>query len=117
MTLAKPKRGEVWYIQLDPTRGREQAKTRPCIVLSINAFNKGSSQLVIIVPLTTKFGGRFDFISIVPPEGGVSQVSYALCEQLRTVSIERLTGESLGLVHADTLVNIEFRIKALLGFD
>jgi mRNA interferase MazF len=36
MTLAKPSRGDIWLIDLNPTRGREQSGTRPCLVVSVD---------------------------------------------------------------------------------
>ncbi|MBI5606614.1 MAG: type II toxin-antitoxin system PemK/MazF family toxin [Deltaproteobacteria bacterium] len=40
MTSAAIKRGEVWWVSLDPTQGSEIKKTRPCLVLSTNILNR-----------------------------------------------------------------------------
>ncbi len=45
-----PKRGEVWWVSLDPTRGAEMQKTRPAVVLSSNRL--GRLPLRLVVPLT-----------------------------------------------------------------
>ena len=54
-----PKRGEVWLVQLDPTRGQEIQKTRPAVVISSEMFS--SIPMRIIIPVATwqpKFENR-----------------------------------------------------------
>lgn len=46
-------RGEVWEVDLDPRRGREQAGVRPCLVVSTNGLNRSRFGTVIVCPLTT----------------------------------------------------------------
>ena len=59
-------RGEVRVVDLDPTRGHEQAKTRPCIVVSDARFNRSASGLVVVVPLTTVSRGIPWHVRVVP---------------------------------------------------
>ena len=47
-----PARGEIWLADLAPTRGREQSGLRPVLILSIDDFNEGPADLVIVVPKT-----------------------------------------------------------------
>ena len=47
-----PKRGEIYLVGLDPTRGREIKKTRPCVVVSPDELN-AHLQTVIVAPLTS----------------------------------------------------------------
>ncbi len=54
-----PKRGEVWLVQLDPTRGQEIQKTRPGVVISSEMFS--SIPMRMIIPVATwqpKFQNR-----------------------------------------------------------
>lgn len=78
-------RGEVYLVQLDPTRGSEIRKTRPCLVVSPDELNQ-HLRTVIVAPMTTggqaypwrvpcRFQGRAGFVAI---------------DQLRTVDTERL---------------------------
>jgi mRNA interferase MazF len=46
-----PKRGEVWLVQLDPTRGQEIQKTRPAVVISSEMFS--SIPIRLIIPVAT----------------------------------------------------------------
>lgn len=111
-----PQRGEVWYAQFDPTRGHEQAKKRPCIILSIDRFNRSASNLVIAVPLTSKLKPYAPHLSLDPPEGGLAQRSYILCEQIRVLSLCRFSNKPLGRVSDKTLYAIEDILTTLLGF-
>jgi len=56
--------------QLDPTRGHEQAGTRPGLIVSTDYFNSGSAGLVLLVPLTTTRTGIPLHVEVIPPEGG-----------------------------------------------
>ncbi|MFH7027950.1 MAG: type II toxin-antitoxin system PemK/MazF family toxin [Heteroscytonema crispum UTEX LB 1556] len=58
MTSSKPRRGEIWRVQLDPTRGDEIQKTRPAIVISANGL--AGLRLRLVVPIT---GWKNSFLS------------------------------------------------------
>ena len=111
-----PRRGELWFVDLDPIRGREQAKKRPCLVLSNNIFNNGSSGLVIVIPLTSKNKNNPLHIEIPFPEGGIQITSYALPEQIRSVSPTRFDARALGKVSEETMLKVEEITKVLLDF-
>ena len=66
-----PARGEVWLVDLNPTRGREQAGRRPVLVVSVDTFNRGPADLVVILPITSRQKGIASHVAIDPPEGGV----------------------------------------------
>jgi mRNA interferase MazF len=51
--MASPRRGEIWLAGLRPTRGREQSGRRPVLVLSVDFFNAGPADLVVVLPLTS----------------------------------------------------------------
>ena len=76
-------RGDVIWLSMDPTVGREQAKHRPHLVLS-NARQHRAMRLAIVVPLTSTDKPW-------PTRVQVAAGSYAICEQPRTVSLERVT--------------------------
>jgi mRNA interferase MazF len=83
--------GEIWLFDPDPIKGNEIGKkVRPCLIISNNRWNKTRSGLVIIVPLTSVDKGIATHIKILPPDGGVTILSFAMCEQVRTISKERL---------------------------
>ena len=112
--MKAPLRGEVWLVDLDPARGHEQAGMRPGLVVSVDLFNRGPAELVVVVPLTTRAKGIPWHVPVEPPEGGLEQKSFIKCEDVRSVAKERLT-RRLGMVSAETLVAVEDRLRILLG--
>lgn len=109
-----PSRGEVWQVDLNPTCGREQAGQRPCLVISVDLFNHGPAELVVILPITTKRKGIPFHVELAPPEGGLVRASFIKCEDIRSISKNRLSGR-LGYVSAQTIDMVEDRIRILMG--
>lgn len=107
--------GEVWLVNLDPTVGREQAKRRPCLVVSADLFNQGPGNLAVIVPITSTFRPLRWLVAIDPPEGGLTKNSYIMCHQPRVVSLLRFSDKSLGTVHPETLDEVKTRLRFLLS--
>ncbi len=108
-----PSRSEIWTVNLNPVRGHEQAGHRPGLVISVDTFNHGPAGLVVIIPITTKEKGIPFHVAISPQEGGVSKKSFIKCEDMRSVSTERLS-KCLGAVSLETLKAVEERLKILL---
>ncbi len=113
MSLDQPRRGEIWLATLDPTRGHEQAGTRPILVISHDRFNAGPADLCIVIPITSKLRSIPSHIRIHPPEGGLRIESAALCEAVRSISKERLI-KRLGSIATPTLATIEDVLKILM---
>ena len=114
MTVLIPQRGEVWGVNLDPTRGHEQAGRRPGLIVSVNLFNEGPAGLIVVLPMTSKERGIAFHVEVRPPEGGVKQRSFIKCEDIRSISLERL-GQRYGSVSARTMIEVEDRLRILLG--
>ena len=85
-----PSRGDIWLVNFDPTKGREQAGNRPALVISINPFNHGPADLVTVLPLTSQAKGLPSHVLVRPPEGGLTLPSYIKCEDVRSISKQRL---------------------------
>jgi mRNA interferase MazF len=109
-----PARGQVWLIDLDPARGHEQAGTRPGLVVSVDPFNQAPLGLVVVVPITSRSKEFPLHVRIDPPEGGLRHNSFAKCEDVRSVSRERLT-KPLGRVSPGILRQVENRLRLVLG--
>ena|SRR5688572_13296928 len=97
---AEPTRGEVYLIELDPTRGSEIRKTRPCLIVSPDELNQ-HLRTVIVAPMTTggqaypwrvrcRFSDRSGFVAL---------------DQMRTVDSERLV-RRLGRIAPGTLTTV-----------
>jgi mRNA interferase MazF len=94
-------RGHIWLVTLDPTVDNEQRGTRPCIVVSGDRFNALPIRLAIIVPLTSRQRGLPHHISVAD-DGGLERPSWAMCEAVRAVSVQRF-GSMIGTATDETL--------------
>lgn len=108
-------RGSVWMVDLEPVRGHEQGRKRPCLIISENMFNSSAADLVVVIPLTSKFRPLNWFIQIDPPEGGLAMRSYIITNQIRTITKDRLGSKCLGNVSSSTLKQVEQRLQFLLN--
>ena len=106
-------RGEVWLVDLNPTRGHEQAGRRAALVVSSDVFNHGPAGLVVLIPLTTRDRRIPLHIRVDPPEGGVRKPSFVKCEDVGSVSTIRLV-ERWGEVSPQTLAGVADRLRILL---
>lgn len=85
MVAPPPLRGEVHLVRLDPTRGSEIQKTRPCLVVSPDDLNR-HLRTVIVAPMTTS-GRAYPFRI---PCQFQNREGFVAIDQLRTVDHERL---------------------------
>ena len=113
MSVSGPNRGDIWSI-LDPTLGSKQSGTRPALVISVDKFNHGPAGLMVVLPITSKDKKQPIHVPIRPPEGGLSMLSFVKCEDIRSVSKERLK-RFYGTVSAQTPTEVEKRIRMLLN--
>ena len=107
-------RGEVWLVDLNSTRGREQSGRRPGLVVSVDLFNEGPAGLVVILPITTKAKGIPFHVEINIPEGGLTKQSFIKCEDIRSIAKERLF-KRVGRVSDETMKAVEDRLRILLN--
>jgi mRNA interferase MazF len=101
-------KGSLVWVSLDPTRGAEVPKTRPCIIVSRTEANDISST-VTIVPLSSVTGRAAD--RLVQPllfakEAHLPKDSRALCDQVRTIDKGRIRGTA-GVLGPEPLRRID----------
>ena len=108
------KQGDVVWADPDPTRGTEQAKARPFVVVSVDQLNRSPLGLSLVVPLARTDFSNALHLEITPPDGGVRTTSFAMPEQLRTLSHERVT-RRLGTLGGATLAELLRRCRLLLS--
>lgn len=110
----KPARGDVWLVDSNPVIGREQAGKRPALIVSVDLFNQGPVELVVVAPITSKNKGIPLHVQIDPPEGGLKDTSFIKCEDIRSISKDRLITQ-LGTISPKTMASVEDRLRILLG--
>lgn len=108
-----PSQGDVYWADPDPTRGSEQAKARPFVIVSVDQLNGSPLQVSLATPLTRTDWHSPLHLPIEPPEGGLRERSYVMPEQLRTVSHERLS-RRLGRLRPASLEELLRRCRLLL---
>lgn len=113
MSLA-PRRVEIWLVNLNPILGHVQAGLRPALVFSMDGFNTGKAELVVVIPMTSTVRSIPTQVLVQPPDGGVKVASAELCEALRSVSKSRLT-KRLGQVIHNVMADVENCVRIPLG--
>ncbi len=103
-------RGEVWWVNFDPSRGGEIQKIRPAVIVSNNAFNEVMNRLQV-VPLTSSIEKCYPCEAYVEVDGRKSK---AMADQIVTVSKLRFKTK-LGKISQQQLYNIEQAIKIQLA--
>jgi mRNA interferase MazF len=81
-----PRRGEVWWVALDPTLGSEIAKTRPCVIITRDLINQ-YRRTVVVVPLSSSPTAHPP-IRVAVNCGG--RIAVAVVDQIRSIAKERL---------------------------
>ena len=82
--------GEIHDVDLGQPVGHEPAFRRPAVVVSVDILNNGPGGLVMVVPVTSAAYGLRSHVELEPGSTGLEHSSYARCDQLRTISTERL---------------------------
>jgi mRNA interferase MazF len=85
----EPTVGEVWDVRLDPVVGAGQGGTRPALVISSAYFISIQKYLYFIVPITGTDRELEYQLRIKGREGGLSKNSVLMCDQARSVSVQR----------------------------
>ncbi len=107
------RRGEIWLVDFGEPVGHEQAGVRPGLVVSADALNEGPAAVLMLVPITSARRGLPSHIEIDDPASGLSEVSYAKCEDLKSISERRLLSR-LGAVGTPVMFDVERVLRYLL---
>ena len=116
LEMSSPQRGDIYWINLDPTIGAEIKKTRPCVIISPNAANR-SGPLVIVAPITKAQGKKVHFHEILLPKG-ISNLQYdskLKVFQLRCIDKKRLSKSKIGSISQDLIKKLDEKIRIVTG--
>lgn len=107
------KRGDVYWLDLNPTLGHEQAGCRPVVIISATAFNL-ASKLPVVVPITNggAFAERLGF-AVSLQNSGLKTTGIVRCDQSRTVDIIQRNGKFIEVLPEDLLDEVMARVSVI----
>lgn len=116
------KRGEVYYVALDPTIGVEKQKTRPCVIVRRDMVDEVSEErnpLTIVVPLNDAKGREGNTLNAFVPRGtaGTVKDSLVVCSQIRAVDKRRFAGDKVGELPPKIMRQVDRGLAVVLALD
>jgi mRNA interferase MazF len=106
-------RGEIYWADLNPVRGREQAGLRPVLVLSQDIFNR-RSETVIAMAITSQPQRAGFPLTFELPQQKLPKPSWVKISQIRTISVDRL-GKRIGSLSPEDLNLVVDGLIELIG--
>lgn len=109
------KRGDIVLTDLEPVKGSEQGKTRPCLVIQNDLGNR-LSPTTIVAAISSKIGKEFPFtVFLQKGEGNLPKDSLVLCNHLRTISTEARIIKKIGALNHEKMKKVDAALKTSLG--
>ncbi len=114
--MIDPKRGDIYWVNLDPTIGAEIKKTRPCVIVSPDSANR-SGPLIIVAPITKAEGKKIYFHEVFLPKGtaNLPYPSKIKVFQLRCIDKKRLCQPSKGSLPSEHITTLNEKIRIVTG--
>jgi mRNA interferase MazF len=111
-----PKRGEIYWANLDPTLGSEIAKTRPVVIVS-NDINNEYAATITVLPITSSTDRIYPYeVEVTAKESGLKNTSKIKANQIRTIDKVRIS-RKLGELAKEKMQEIDKAIKIHLSID
>ena len=104
------KRGEIWWVDFDPTVGSEIYKTRPAVIISNDTANKFIAR-VVVVPFTSNVSRLYPGETIVTVNGIPNKL---MADQIMTADKKRLK-KYIGVLTSDDMAKVEDTIRLHLS--
>jgi mRNA interferase MazF len=113
------RRGDVYWVHLEPARGSESNKTRPAVIVSNDAANRTAERVgagvVTVVPITSNIARVFPFqVLLTATDCGLAADSKAQAEQVRAVAADRL-GRRVGALPKTVLRQLDEALRTHLA--
>lgn len=106
-------RGDIWFVDLDPTDGREQQGHRPVFIITRAAFNRINPPLVAPITNGGAFARNRGFAVPLPETGRIQGV--ILCNQFRTLDVTARNGRFVEAAPDDVVAEVLARAAALVA--
>jgi len=115
-TVTRPRRGEIYVVNFEPTVGAEIKKSRPAVIIQNDIANRWSP-ITIVAAISSKFDDGRTYptqVVVEAGEGGLRVDSVILLNQIRSVDTSRLV-RRLGVLRTETLKKIDRALLVSLG--
>ena len=117
-TLMAYKRGGIYLANLNPTRGTEPGKIRPCMVVQTNLLNDVGHPSTTVLPLTTQLTEGAEPLRLrLVSRDGLEHDSDIMLDQTRTIDNRRINGDMLTLLNEQEMGKIELFMRIVLGLE
>jgi mRNA interferase ChpB len=105
------KRGDIYMVALDPTKGREQQGHRPVLIISATAFND-ATKLPVVLPITNggDFARRIGFGVVL---SGLKTTGLVRCDQPRVLDIVARGGRHVGVLPSEVLDDVMAKVVTI----
>jgi mRNA interferase MazF len=104
------KRGEVWWVEFEPSVGSEIRKTRPAVIVSNDAANRNLAR-VVVIPLTSNTTRQYPGEALIEVAGKPSK---AMADQIMAADKSRLKSQ-ISLISINDMHAVEDAILVQLG--
>jgi len=111
--MARILRGDIFWADLNPARGHEQAGLRPVVIISHDVFNERSGTVIALAITSQPQKAGFP-LTLELTDVQLTKQSWVKISQLRTLSTERL-GEKIGQVSPEVLAQLVEGLNELVG--
>ena len=106
---------EIRWVDLEPTKGSETQKKRPCVIIQSDIVNRGS-KTVIVAPILPGHKNWLFAVNIIPTkDNGLDKERHINLKQLRVVDISRVQNLQ-GTLEKEYLKSIQDALKIIFGF-
>lgn len=109
-----PDRGEIWVVDLQRTRGHDAREQGRALVISVNELNHGAVGIATVLPISVADQRIATHVKVPAGEAMLTKDGFVKCEEVRSVSIERLT-KRIGAVKPATMAAVMRNVGVLLG--
>lgn len=107
-------RGEIYWVDWNPSRGSEQSGKRPALIVQNNTGNQLATTTIVAAITSRQMKKAYPF-HVSVPNGALSKDSTIMCEQITTIDKSRLDGPRIALLDDGVMEKVDQAIKRSLG--
>jgi mRNA interferase MazF len=112
---ARPKRGEVWWVDFSPSVGNEIRDEHPAVVVSNDYLNRSPFGVLIVIPISSSSPPLRIHVDVPAGEGGLRKFSRIKCDQISKADIRRFRPNGrIGALRPETVRRVEAILRHLL---